>query len=309
MGGGAGGEGGMGGGAGGMGGEGGGMGGAGGQPQDPCALACDRVAECAIGEGLCPGFADEAQEDFRDGCYESCSADGRGEQAAGIVNLPTCEAVIAAVSAIDEGFAGECAGGELPIDCEVVCARLSTDCAGLPDGAERDAAIVECTAECQAEDISEEVLRCVLGAACEAVSACVDEAPPPDPVVVAECRALCGWVPACLGAPEPVDLDECANDCAQGSTAGQRACLGAANQACEAVEACLMEDQGPVAAECAEACGILVTCQGADIPPDQVAVARQQCQEGCVAESTAAERACVIATGGECLALEGCFGG
>ncbi|MEZ4468649.1 MAG: hypothetical protein R3F43_30465 [bacterium] len=216
MGGGAGGEAGMGGGgAGGDGGMGGGMGGAGGMPQDPCALACERVADCAIGEGLCPGFADQTVDDFQAGCYESCSADGRGAEAEAIVALPTCDAVIAAVAATSPDFEAECAGTPPTADCESVCTRLADDCALVPPGDDRDVAIAECVGECTAQNLTPEILGCVLEIACESIEICLDG--PPDPQLEPLCRDACQWVPVCFDPMgEPPALEECVQGCMAG---------------------------------------------------------------------------------------------
>ena len=122
------------------------------------------------------------------------------------------------------------------------------------------------------------------------------------------CRATL----ACAGDALPDALPEsqasCERACVDTSTRAQRACVLAAEVACEALTACF----GPVAPpadpvvddECTRACALTNACAGADLPPE----AAQVCHAGCLADSSPAQRACVLAAGQDCAAATVCFG-
>jgi hypothetical protein len=109
---GAGGEGGMGaGGEGGMGagGEGGmGEGGEGGGGDPECVTECDRLADCAAGDDLCPGINAENRDAVAAGCVEACNGNPllltitRGQA--------ECEGLVTTVSGVSPDFSASCAG-------------------------------------------------------------------------------------------------------------------------------------------------------------------------------------------------------
>jgi hypothetical protein len=184
-----------------------------------------------------------------------------------------------------------------PADCNAACARL-VGC--VPAGPE---AMQQCLEGCAAQATPDQ-LACVATAPdCDAAVACVSGDmmmnPPPDPQVQAECTNACNRLAMCTPvAPgdHPAPIGECVDGCVAESTPEERQCvLGAPD--CDGVQMCFAQMGGgpvdpQVQAECQAACQRLDQCSmmdpGAGIPP------LDQCEEGCIAESTPEQRQCVL---------------
>ncbi len=206
--------------------------------------------------------------------------------------------MIALAAGLDAPFAETCRGVPEAVSCDAVCRRIVVDCVGrAPGDPEAEAEIAACTRECAAEDPSDAQLTCGLTVACEDTERCGAERDP-DVELLRVCGQVCDNLAACV---DRDDRGVCLDECAREWTPGFRACVVDAGPACEAIEVCgAGEDADPaLVAECGAACDALSPCFDGEVTP-------AQCVAGCVAESTPAQRACVLADGFQCADLELC---
>jgi hypothetical protein len=197
------------------------------------------------------------------------------------------------------------AGGEIPVGCALV------DCApGF--------ACDEETGECLPVEPCAGVI-CEDGFACEPESGlCV-------PANIPSCQEACEYLFLTCALGEADGVDACAAGCEEDPVVERRACVLASECDPEAIDLCFQLGEDlcagvvcggdeicePATGECVpfdaptceEACAALVEC-GLGDPADQ-----QGCIDGCSAESTAAERACVVAAACDLGAIEQCFDG
>ncbi len=113
--------------------------------------------------------------------------------------------------------------------------------------------------------------------------------------------------------PAPDDLRAaCVAGCIDTSTPEQRACVAAANGACEALSACFDGSGAPapdpvVSAECERACGVLLACGGGAVDAEFPAEVVAACVSGCLDTSTPEQRDCVTQNDADCAAAQACF--
>jgi hypothetical protein len=252
-----------------------------GQACDPaeltCEVACGRlVSDCNGLDPADPEFAAERQR-----CVAECEPVATAAQLECLMD--------AACESFDDCIVAD---PELLASCEAICDQASI-CIDDPIGPD---CAVECAGEVSAVDRA-----CLLdaGADCDAFVACI-EGPVDD--AQAQCLEICQTGLPCFGVPpEEADaaLAECAAGCAEESTPAQRQCALDAGDACDALEACF---EAPAGADCDAACNVLVLCN--NVPVEEQGAFHNQCMAGCQEDSTAEERACVVANADRCDALE-----
>lgn len=257
-----------------------------------CEDVCTRIArECAMVENPAQEIA---------ACTEACEAD-----------TPTPAQLECAMEAACQNIEA-CADLEPQPDpdgqCRAACER-AFECEDLPPGIDREELIGQCIPECLQETTPAE-RQCVIAAECNAIENCQGVMPPGGDIED-ECRQACDVAVQCGELP-PQAHPECVDGCLDASTAHERACVINNADDCGNIEACIEGGEPPpdppggdVARECAEACQFVVGCE--DIPDDFREIALAECQQGCVDESTAEERACINALEA-CEGREMCFG-
>ena len=112
-----------------------------------CPAGCARLAECTVGDRLCPGLGPAEAEELVRGCGEACAeAPALLEALRGL----SCEDVVEGVLAVVPQFVELC---EAPLDCATGCTSLA-DCAAGDEfcprvgPAERAPLIEACTEQC-----------------------------------------------------------------------------------------------------------------------------------------------------------------
>ncbi|MCA9545019.1 MAG: hypothetical protein KC613_11535, partial [Myxococcales bacterium] len=222
------------------------------------------------------------------GCVAECVAQRpTPAQIACALAAPDCEAI--------EACGDEPVDPQAQAQCEVLCDTVPA-CIGEDPGP-------DCVAECVAEAPAE-IRACLIDAGedCEAVFACLEF------TGEASCEAACAHIDEC--SPEPPDPEafaDCVVTCQADFTPAVAACVAAAD--CEGIEACVADPPQPgLEAQCRGYCETFVDCEG-EVPAEQRPLFLAECTQGCVAESTAAERMCLDQAGRDCAAAQACFGG
>jgi hypothetical protein len=274
-------------------------------PPDPvvageCARACAASVACAVPDGAPPVPEVTAE------CEASCQNDSTPAQRdCAVAAGADCETLAAC-------FVGEIDPPDeaLVATCEAACASAMA-CAEVDVPPEVEQGCIE---SCVTTSTPAQ-LDCVTSAGgdCDAQATCfVGDAPPVEPGLRAACEAGCDAALRCSGGGDaPADLRaSCVEECVSTSTEVQRDCARSAAGDCDALALCFAGPAGPppdpaVQDECTRACAAARACAGPDVPPDLDAA----CVDGCVATSTPAQRACVLAAPQDCAAVGVCFAG
>lgn len=186
-------------------------------------------------------------------------------------------------------------------------------------------ALIDCAPGFECEPESGECLPVepCAGVMCEDGFACEPDSGLCLPIDVPGCQEACEYllVTCELGGAE--GIADCVAGCEEDPIVERRACVLASECAPEAIDACFQLGEDlcvdvacggdeicePATGECVpfdaptceDACNVFVEC-GLGAPEDV-----QACVDGCAAESTAAQRACVVAAGCDLDALGVCF--